>query len=276
MSFLSGYSGADLANLLNEAAILSVRAANLEDAPELSDSASIHMFHIHEAIEKVKLGLPQEGLPDSKAKKFLITVQAGRAVALAITPGIPQIDAVTSRPQGDILGRIYFQNREYGSHGDRWHQLVYPGYEVNAVKLDRRPSMLEVCSALLLPLYAARATEEILFGTSSVTLSSSEDIAAAGDLAHFLVAKSNLHPAFRHIPMKLTGKMGGMDDPTLKHTSHWFERYSAHLQEVAYQRYCTQFWCNWLILLTGREDSLNSIVQLLKRWHSASTTMNRK
>jgi len=231
-----GYSGADLANLLNEAAILSVRAANLEDAEAVSDSASIQMFHIREAIGKAKLGLPQEGLPDSKAKKFLVTVQAGRAVALAITPGIPQIDAVTTKPQGGILGRIYFQNREYGARGDKWHQLVYPGYEVNSVKLNRHPSMFEAISALLVPLFSARATEEILFGTTSVTLSSSEDIAVAGDLAYFLVAKSNLHPAFRHIPVKMTGIMGGMDDPTLKHTSHWFERYTSHLQEVAYQK----------------------------------------
>ena len=192
-----GYSGADLANLLNEAAILSVRAANLEETVQDPESARIQMAHIREAIQKVKLGLPQEGLMDSKAKKFLVTVQAGRAVCLAITPGIPEIDVVTSKPQGGVLGRIYFQNREYGEHGNMWHQLAYPGYEVNAAKLERHPSMLELCSALLVPLYSARATEEILFGTHSITLSSTEDIVVAGNLAHYMVCKSSLFPAFR-------------------------------------------------------------------------------
>ena len=193
-----GYSGADLQNLLNEAAILSVRAANVSASAD-SDTTTIEMFHIMEAIEKAKLGLPQEGLPESKAKRFLITVQSGRAVCLAITPGIPEIDAVTMRPQGDLLGRIIFKNREYGSYGDKWHQLVYPGYEVNAVKLKRGATMLEVCADLLVPLLSARATEEVLFGTKSITLSSSEDVSIAGDLAHYLVAESNLHPAFRYL-----------------------------------------------------------------------------
>lgn len=183
---------------MNEAAILSVRAAGLEDSGnEEAESGAINMFHIRDAIEKVKLGLPQEGLPKSKAKKFLVTVQAGRAVALAITPGIPEIDLVTTKPQGSILGRIYFYNREYGQYGDKWHQLVYPGFEVNAVKLDRKLSTFEICVGLLIPLYSGRVTEEILFGSESVTLSSSEDISIAGDLAQYLVTQSNLHPAFR-------------------------------------------------------------------------------
>ena len=165
----------------------------------VSDTATIEMFHIEEAIEKAKLGLPQEGLPDSKAKNFLITVQATRAVCLAITPGIPEIDAVTMRPQGDLLGRILFKNREYGSEGDKWHQLTFPGHEENVVKLEREPTMIELCAGLLVPLLSTRAAEEVLFGTKNITLSSSENISVAGDLAHYLVAQSNLHPAFRYI-----------------------------------------------------------------------------
>lgn len=70
-----GYSGADLANLLNEAAILSVREANVQEGDE---PPIISMAHVREAMEKARVGLPQQKLPDSKAKKFLATVQAGR------------------------------------------------------------------------------------------------------------------------------------------------------------------------------------------------------
>lgn len=70
-----GYSGADLANLLNEAAILSVREANIRDEEQ---TPVINMAHVREAMEKARVGLPQQKIPDSKAKKFLATVQAGR------------------------------------------------------------------------------------------------------------------------------------------------------------------------------------------------------
>eukprot|EP00210_Caulerpa_lentillifera_P009379 g8941.t1 len=231
-----GYSGADLANLLNEAAILSVRAANLDDKSTIDEISTIGMLHIREAIQKVKLGLPQKGLPESTAKKFLTTILAGRAVALACTPGIPEIDMVTTRPQGEVLGRIIFQTREYGSQGDTWHQLTYPGYETNAVKLDHRLSMFELCAALMVPLFAGRVTEEVLFGPQSVTLSTTDEISVANELAHYFVARSNLHPAFRHVLLRFSTLHGGMFDPTIRDTSYWFERYTSHFIEVSYQK----------------------------------------
>lgn len=54
----------------------------------------------------------------------------GKAVALALTPGIPEVQAVSIRPQGNTLGRILFEPTEYGIQGDMWHSLGYPGGEV--------------------------------------------------------------------------------------------------------------------------------------------------
>ncbi|CAD7700913.1 unnamed protein product [Ostreobium quekettii] len=231
-SLTLGYSGAELANLLNEAAILSVREANVESlGPPV-----ITMKHVKDSMEKARLGLPQEKLPSSSAKKFLATVLAGRAVALALTPGVPLIESVSILPQGSVIGRILFQRREYGMEGDMWHGLAFPGPKVNAVEVEEPAGTFEFCAGLLCPFYAGRATEEVIFGHSSMTLSTAKEISRAGDLAHYLVAKSNLHPAFRHLAVKLDMRMGGRPDPTLQNTAPWFERHTTQMLNVAYSR----------------------------------------
>eukprot|EP00884_Botryococcus_braunii_P006727 jgi/Botrbrau1/16055/Bobra.7_2s0029.1 len=97
-----GYSGAELANLLNEAAILMVRKQRAEISLDL----------IREAMDRRSLGLPMGRLPDSEAKRRVALITAARAVTLALTPGIPPIVYVTISPRQDTLSRIIFQPQE--------------------------------------------------------------------------------------------------------------------------------------------------------------------
>ena len=94
-----GYSGAELANLLNEAAILAVR----------KNQDTIDLQILIEAMDKIKLGLRSAPLPDSTAKRRMAAVEAGRAVVLALTPGIPSIQHITIQPRGGVMGRILFE-----------------------------------------------------------------------------------------------------------------------------------------------------------------------
>ena len=94
-----GYSGAELANLLNEAAILAVR----------KNQAAIDLPILTEAMDKIKLGLRGAPLPDSIAKRRMAAVEAGRAVLLSLTPGIPAIEHVTIQLRGGAMGRILFE-----------------------------------------------------------------------------------------------------------------------------------------------------------------------
>ena len=94
-----GYSGAELANLLNEAAILAVR----------KNQDTIDLRILIEAMDKIKLGLRSAPLPDSTAKRRMAAVEAGRAVVLTLTPGIPTIQHITIQPRGGVMGRILFE-----------------------------------------------------------------------------------------------------------------------------------------------------------------------
>lgn len=108
--------------------------------------------------------------------------------------------------------------------------------QANAVELEKPVHTFELCTGLMIPLFAGRVTEKVMFGPESVTLGTAKEVAKAGDLAYYLVAQSDFHPAFRHIPVKLRMQMGSQGDTTLKGTAEWFERHTSHIQEVAFNR----------------------------------------
>lgn len=58
----------------------------------------------------------------------------------------------------------------------------------------------------------------------------------AGDLAHWLVRKSTLHPAVRRVPLAYNLRMRGIPDPTVKGLEPFFEPLAAQLQRAAYAR----------------------------------------
>ncbi|KAL4436128.1 hypothetical protein ABPG77_005576 [Micractinium sp. CCAP 211/92] len=220
-----GYSGAELANLLNEAAILAVR----------QNKAEIDLSILKEAMDKVRLGLPHQSLPDSAAKQQYAAIEAARAVAFALTPGLPPIEHVTIRPRGGTITRILFVPQEFGKDGGMWHQLATPGAAANAVELDRPLSQLEVACGLLAPLYAARACEEVLFGPQAVSLSTSKEVARAGELARWIVMDSGLHPATRDDLVLVNMQPGGVQDPTTKWAGPVYDDLILDLQQRAYE-----------------------------------------
>ncbi|KAG7666975.1 hypothetical protein KSW81_000723 [Nannochloris sp. 'desiccata'] len=221
-----GYSGAELANLLNEAAILAVRR----------DSPTIDISILKEAMEKVRLGLPHTSLPDSEAKRRYAAVEAARAVAFALTPGLPPLEHVTVRPRGGAQARILFVPQEPRSDGGTWHLLAAEGSKVNAVKIDRPLSPYELFCALMTPLYVPRCTEEILYGSDGASLLTSKEIAKAGELAKWIVIDSQLHPVSRDTPVLTNMRMGGGNDPTTAWKDTLHDEEILALQKGAYAR----------------------------------------
>ena len=221
-----GYSGAELANLLNEAAILAVRR----------DSSTIDISILKEAMDKVRLGLPHTPLPDSEAKRRFAAVEAARAVAFALTPGLPLLEHVTIRPRGGAQARILFVPQEPRSDGGTWHLLAAEGAKVNAVKVDRPLTAYELFCALMTPLYVPRCTEEVMYGRDGATLLTAKEIAKAGELAKWIVIDSQLHPRVRDSPVLSNMRMGGRNDPTTAWKDAMHDDDILALQKGAYQR----------------------------------------
>lgn len=132
---------------------------------------------LQEVMDKARIGLPSDNVPLTKAKRHLASVWAGRAVAAAQVAGPGHIESVSLRAVGAALGRLLYTGdsmwvHERGKLGD-----------------------FAFCASLLVPLYAARATEEVLYGRRAATLSTAPEIATAGRLARWLCLHSHINPA---------------------------------------------------------------------------------
>lgn len=128
-------------------------------------------------MDKSRIGLPADNLPLTKAKRHLASVWAGRAVVAAEMFGEDYIESVSLRVVGTALGRLLYR----------------PGSQWAGKRVDQGDFALAV--QLMVPLYAARATEEVLFGRDRATLSTAPEIATAGQLARWLVVQSRINPA---------------------------------------------------------------------------------
>jgi cell division protease FtsH len=152
-----GHSGAELANLLNEAAILAVQ----------DDSPRIHARHIEAARDKILLGRIRAGVVVSEAERRLIAVhEAGHAVVGLVACPEDRLHKVTIEPRGRSLGAAHF-----APEGDRH---LYPRHYLEGV----------VAKAL-----GGRAAELVFLGADKVTSGAGSDLVQATSIARRMVGE---------------------------------------------------------------------------------------
>lgn len=151
-----GFTGADLANLLNEAAILTARRH--KDA--------VTMLEVNDAVDRIVAGMEGVPLVDSKSKRLIAYHEVGHAVVATMVPSHDPVEKVTIIPRGGAGGLTWFTPDEE------------MGLETKAKILAK------ICSAL-----GGRAAEEIVFGTDEVTQGASQDIQVVTSLARQMVTK---------------------------------------------------------------------------------------
>lgn len=160
----AGFSGADLANLLNEAAILSVR----------QNSKTITNAIVREAIEKVAIGpaLKSKVVTDEQ-KKLTAYHEAGHAIVSTVVPEADKVQKITIIPRGRAGGYTFMDM------GEQDPMTI------------KRSKML----ANLAALFGGYAVEKVYFG--DVSTGPSNDLERATDIARKMVTKygmSNLGP----------------------------------------------------------------------------------
>ena len=151
-----GFTGADLANLLNEAAIFTARRRK----------EAVTQDEINDAIDRVVAGMEGTPLVDSKSKKLIAYHEVGHAIVATVTPNHDPVEKVTLIPRGGAGGLTWFT----------------PGEELG---LESKSKILaQITSAL-----GGRAAEEVIFGKDEITQGASQDIQVLTSMARKMVTK---------------------------------------------------------------------------------------
>jgi cell division protease FtsH len=149
-----GFAGADLANLVNEAALLAAR--NNRTAVAQEDFA--------EAIERVVAGLEKKSrVLNDKEKKIVAYHEVGHAMVGAVMPGTNRVEKISIVPRG----------------------MAALGYTLQLPTEDRFLMSEAELHGQIATLLGGRAAEEIVFG--SITTGASNDLQRATDLAERMV-----------------------------------------------------------------------------------------
>jgi len=156
-----GFSGADLANLVNEAALFSARA----------NRRVVTMEEFEKARDKIMMGAERRSMVMSEKEKANTAYhEAGHAIIGRLVPEHDPVHKVTIIPRGRALGVTQYLPEE-----DRY-------------SMNRRQLNSQLCS-----LFGGRIAEELIGGIDGVTTGASNDIERATQMARNMVTKWGLN-----------------------------------------------------------------------------------
>jgi len=155
-----GFSGADLANLVNEAALFSARAGK----------RLVTMEEFEKAKDKIMMGAERKSMVMSEKERMNTAYhESGHAIVGRLVPDHDPVYKVSIIPRGRALGVTMFLPEE-----DRY-------------SLSRQTILSQICS-----LYGGRIAEEMTLGKNGVTTGASNDIQRATEMARNMVTKWGL------------------------------------------------------------------------------------
>ena len=174
-----GFAGADLANVVNEAALLAVR--NGHDKVSMTD--------FNEAIDKVSIGLKKKSRKENEKEMRLVAVhETGHALVAAFTPGHTPVNKITVVPRSHGVGGFtQFREEKEEKH------FMTRGDMIN-----------DVDSSL-----GGRAAEEIILG--DISTGASNDIAQATDIIKRMITDFGMSEKFKNMTLGkgVLGQRGG-------------------------------------------------------------------
>ena len=149
-----GFSGADLANLLNEAAILTGRR----------NKTAITDAEIDDSVDRIVAGMEGTPMLDGKSKSLVAYHEVGHAICGTLTPGHDAVQKVTLIPRGQARGLTWF----------------IPGEDPTLI--SKQQIFARIVGAL-----GGRAAEEVVFGDAEVTTGASSDLQQVTGMARQMV-----------------------------------------------------------------------------------------
>jgi cell division protease FtsH len=159
-----GFSGADLANLLNEAAILATRYKK----------KTITKNEVNEAADRIIGGIAGTSMEDTKNKKLIAYHEVGHAIVGSVLENHDEVEKITLIPRGGAKGLTWFTPDE------------------DQILLSRSQLLARIITTL-----AGRVTEQVVFGDPEVTTGASNDLQQVTNIARQMVTRygmSNIGP----------------------------------------------------------------------------------
>ncbi|MBW4464457.1 MAG: ATP-dependent zinc metalloprotease FtsH2 [Pegethrix bostrychoides GSE-TBD4-15B] len=151
-----GFTGADLANLLNEAAILTARRRK----------EAMTILEIDDAVDRVVAGMEGTPLVDSKSKRLIAYHEIGHAIVGTLVQAHDPVQKVTLIPRGQAQGLTWFTpNEEQGL-------------------ISRSQMMARITGAL-----GGRAAEQVIFGDAEITTGAGGDLQMVSGMARQMVTR---------------------------------------------------------------------------------------
>ena len=155
-----GFSGADLANLVNEAALFAAKG----------NKRLVEMEDMEKAKDKIMMGAERRSMVmNEKEKEMTAYHEAGHAIVGRLVPDHDPVYKVSIIPRGRALGVTMFLPEE-----------------------DKYSNSKRQLESQISTLYGGRIAEELIYGADSVTTGASNDIERATKLAHNMVTKWGL------------------------------------------------------------------------------------
>ncbi|QNG30380.1 ATP-dependent zinc metalloprotease FtsH [Synechococcus sp. LTW-R] len=227
-----GFSGADLSNLLNEAAILTAR----RERQSINDQA------ISDALERITMGLTAAPLQDNAKKRLIAYHEIGHALLATLLPKSDELDKVTLLPRAGGVGGF---------------ARTMPDEEV----LDSGLISKAYLEARMVMAMGGRAAELVVFGPSEITQGASSDLEMVSRIAREMVTRYGFSSMG---PLSLEGEGSevflGRDwlrsEP--HHSQKTSNRIDAEVQQLA--RHALD---QAVSLLEPRRDLMDELVNLL-------------
>jgi len=229
----TGFSGADLENLVNEAALLATR--------EHADA--VHMAHFTRAIERLIAGLEKKGrLLDEHERRVVAHHEMGHALVAMALPGADPVHKVSIVPRG--VGAL--------------------GYTIQRPTEDRylitRAQLLNRIAVLL----GGRAAEQLVFGHLST--GAADDLAKATDIARDMVMRYGMHEALGSVVYE-TARMSFLEQKmdALPSGQHFSEETARRIDQAVRDLIDEQLARAAAILRRNREVLEQCAAELLRR-----------
>jgi cell division protease FtsH len=227
----SGFSGADLSNLLNEAALLAAR----------QEKETINMLDVENSIDRVVVGLEKKSkIISEKDKEITAYHEIGHALTCVLTPDMDPLRKVTIVPRGMALGYAWYS----------------PDEDAESTHMTKRRMLGEIGVAL-----GGRVAEALIFGEDFITTGASNDLQKVSRTARSIITTYGMNERLGSVCYGESNEhlFMGRDFGTQRNYS---EQFASAIDEEVKRLVDEQYKYVWQLLSDNR-DMLEALTKAL-------------